>query len=110
MLIKPITFSGLEISNAEGLDRIRVFFEDDEAGGGRVIITCWNLAWCNRWDAPGMPIAKFFEKADTDYLVNSLKARDFVSNQRRMNDQDQYLKRIVLAIKRALEQHHENSF
>lgn len=102
MKVNEIHFSGLQISNAEGLDPIRVFFEDDEAGGGRVIITCWNLAWCNRWDAPGMPIAKFFEKSNTDYLVNALKARDFVSSQRRMSDQEAYLTRIVDAIKQAI--------
>lgn len=102
MNIKEIQFSGLEIGEATSLDPIRVFFEDDEAGGGRVIITCWDLAWCYRWSAPGMPIAKFFQKASTDYLVNALKAKDYVSSQRRMNDQEQYLARIIRAIKDAL--------
>lgn len=102
MKISEIQFSGVEITDAPNLDPIRVLFHDDEAGGGRVIITCWNLAWCNRWGAPSMPIRKFFAKADTDYLVNSLKARDFVSSQRRMSDQEAYLTRIVDAIKQAI--------
>lgn len=102
MIISKIQFSGLEITDAPNLDPIRVLFHDDEAGGGRVVITCWNLAWCNRWSAPGLPIRKFFAKANTDYLVNSLRAKDYVTNRRRMSDQEAYLTRIVDAIKQAI--------
>lgn len=102
MKTTEIQFGGLEITGATNLDPIRVLFHDDEAGGGRVIITCWNLAWCNRWGAQGIPIREFFIKANIEYLVHNLCTVDYVTSQRARKKQSEYLTRIVVAIKAAL--------
>jgi hypothetical protein len=85
------------IPAASGLDSINVFWLNLAPSEGQVVITCFGCAWTGYYRAMGgRIIEKFFDDADTDYLVTKLGITPLL----KVRKTDQlYLGKIIRAIK-----------
>ncbi len=55
------------------LDPISVFVQDQAAGRGRIVITCYGNAWQGFWNAMGdRTVMQFVAKCDPDYVAGSM--------------------------------------
>jgi hypothetical protein len=82
------------------LDPITVFWQNFELGKGIVTLTCYGDAWTAWFGAMGnRTIQQFVDSAGVDYLVNKLSPNHVRLNQTQTKRQDQYLARIVKALK-----------
>jgi hypothetical protein len=99
-MIKVLNVESIEISGIPALDPISVYWEDYGDGRGRVTITCYGEAWTAYWGAMEKDTIKsFFSYVDVDYITNRLQGAQF---QKHTVGHFTYLKRIVTAIKSAL--------
>lgn len=97
------TVNMLTITSAPNLDPIRIITENYQPGQGRIIIQCWDRAWCGAWFAmSGQTIEKFFIGADSDYLASTLTICLHGMTKAAKKNDVQYLRRIIDAVKDAL--------
>lgn len=97
------TVNMLTITNAPNLDPIRVITENYQPGQGRIIIQCWDRAWCGAWFSMGeQTIERFFIDADWDYLTGNLTSGLHGMTKAAQKNDVQYLRRIIDAVKDAL--------
>lgn len=55
------------------LDPISVFVQDQAAGRGRIVVTCYGNAWQGFWNAMGdRTVMQFVAKCDPDYVAGSM--------------------------------------
>jgi len=55
------------------LDPISVFVQDQAAGRGRIVVTCYGNAWQGFWNAMGdRAVMQFVAKCDPDYVAGSM--------------------------------------
>lgn len=102
MKLQPSTVQCLEITEFPGLDPIRVFTQDYEPGQGRIVITCWDMAWCAYWGAmSGQTIRGFFLSCDAEYLAGNLGQGSGLKQDHRSRT---YLVRVVTAVQEAFSQ------
>lgn len=113
MTITKSTVEKLTISGVQHLDPINVFFEDYDAGRGKVTIEVVGDAWSYFWGATARPtIKEFFAEAGTDYLVGKfslgisstvndessealkLAAKEYILEQRRIGEMDSETARV----------------
>jgi hypothetical protein len=86
------------IPDQVGLDEIRVYWEDFELGRGQFTITCYGRAWTSYFGAMSRQTTHAFVlSADTAYLVNRMV--DHTLPQKKLKQDEQYLTRIINAIK-----------
>lgn len=117
MKLTTSTVQMLLIEGADRLDPIRVITQNERPGAGRIIIQCWDRAWCSYWGAMGSQenpstIAEFFMRMDTCYisgnLRNSLRRFPCKEFERDAWDVEQgeqkYMKRIIEAVQAAFRQ------
>lgn len=90
----------LEIPERDGLDSIRVYFDNRGLGQGYLTITCYGCAWNSWWGAMGGDtLQQFFAGADNGYLAGRLGIREHL----KQRDRDhKYLWRLIDAIKAEL--------
>lgn len=89
-----------EIPEANGLDRIHVFWMDVAPGKGYVTIICYGSAWTAYFGAmSGMTIREFFAMADAGYLTSAMGTARTLRLAQGLQD---YLCRIILAVKAAI--------
>ena len=101
MRIIPVEVSAEEISGADGLDAIHVFWVDDVRGRGYVTIICYGAAWTAYFGAMGdRTIRQFFAEVDVDYLVNKMGIGPHLKQTKRDNA---YLAKIIKAVKVAID-------
>ena len=92
--------STLHIPRSESLDPIYCYFEDFDAGRGRLTIACFGDAWTGAWGGMGdRTVRQFVAGRDPDYLASSLL--ELRSENKRMRD---YTTRIAAAVIAALTQ------
>lgn len=100
-IIKGTNVETMQIDGAPKLDRIHVFWLNVQPGVGYVTIICYGSAWTAYFGAMSeMSIQQFFARADPDYLVTNMHAPTLKEGKRH----EDYLLRIVLAVKDALRQ------
>lgn len=107
MNITPSTITQLDITDAPGLDRIKVMLEDIEPGKGQITIVCWGLAWTSYFGGmAGGEIRQWFPTASAHYLADRMDGTDqretLKRNQKRDHD---YLVKIIIAVQAALSAH-----
>lgn len=89
----------ITISGADRLDPIKVFFEDTAEGAGQITVTCYGSAWSAYFGAMGdRNIKQFALSASADYLAGAMLSTIRKATKR----EEQYLKRIVLAVQDVL--------
>lgn len=90
----------LEIPEGNGLDSIRVYFEDVAEDKGFVTILCWSSAWTTFFGAHGCDSVKqFLAGCDTGYLMN----RFGITPQLKQGAaQENYLRKIIKTVLTAL--------
>ncbi len=97
---KKIEVEAMLITDHQSLDPITVFWQDYGPGSGQVTIYCYGEAWTSYWGGmPELSVKEFFLKADVGYLTNKLHGSQF---QKRTKGHEQYLGRIINAIKQEL--------
>lgn len=86
-----------EITDAPGLDPIRVILQNLGEKQGRLIIECYGRAWSTFWGGMSGPLIDFILKCEPEYIENALH-RGQAPNKR----ERQYLLRIIQAVQSAL--------
>jgi len=82
------------------LDPIFVVLHDVTPGVGRLVVECFGEAWSGYWGAMGdRTLEQFLRHCDTDYITDSMIRR----RSKVLKRDEDYLRRIVLAVKEALE-------
>ena len=105
MKIARSTVSMLTITEAVGTDPIRVITENYGPGKGRIIIQCWNRAWCSAWFAMGgETIEQFVATANWDYVRDNLSSGLQGMRKADAKRDEPYLRRIIEAVQEALRQ------
>lgn len=104
-IIKPILIEAFNIK-AEGLDPIDVYIRMDSESAGRITIQCFDQCWTSYWGHMGGSMREFWNRCSMGYLTNSLQSKLF-TNASLKKREDEYLSRIVLAVKRALKESHQ---
>jgi len=95
-----VPVEAVSITDASGLDRIHVFWQDIEPGKGYVTIICYGAAWTAYWGAMGgKTIRQFFCEVDADYIVNRMGHTPHLKSTKRDLE---YLTRIVEAVRASL--------
>jgi len=62
----------LHIPRSAGLDPIYCYFEDFDAGRGRLTVACFGDAWTGAWGAMGdCGVRQFVAGCNPDYLASS---------------------------------------
>lgn len=88
------------VPHSDGLDEIRVYFEDVGAGRGYITMICWGAGWTAYFGGMGEDtIRMFVERVGADYLVNKMGNGSHLK-QRKVDDN--YLRKIVEAVKKHL--------
>lgn len=88
------------VPHSDGLDEIRVYFEDVGAGRGYITMICWGAGWTAYFGGMGEDtIRMFVERVGADYLVNKMGNGSHLK-QRKVDDN--YLRKIVDAVKKHL--------
>jgi len=89
----------------QGLDAIRVVTEDFSEGQGSMTITCYGRAWTAWWGGMGKEnVQTFVRTCDTPYLVNCLVRGMTPGLKRFKADDENYLCRIVDAVRKAFDE------
>ena len=88
----------LQIRDLPDLDRITVVFLDYGDGAGLLLVECFGEAWASYWNAMGCGLREFVAKVDVGYLAQNLWPRE----ERRTRRREEYLRRIVVAVKEAI--------
>lgn len=101
MNIHPITVRTFEITDAPGLDSIRVYLQDLAPGQGRITLECYGCAWACYFGSmgEGKGIGDFVRTAGSDYITNALAV---ARGARGVARQKAYLRCIVDAVQAAL--------
>jgi len=87
----------MQITEAERLDLINVYFEDVEPGKGRIIIECYGEVWCSWWGAmSGRSVMEFVSDCNCDYIIGKMISK------RPGSIEYKYLMRILTAVKEAI--------
>lgn len=95
----------LEIAGAPGLDPIRVIFQDGQKST-RLFIQCYDKAWTYYFGSIGEQSGKsFFKSCGVDYLT--MKMVDFSATKAKIKREEDYLSRIIQAIKEGLKMEEE---
>lgn len=90
----------LEIPDRDGLDSIRVYFDNREPGKGYLTITCYGCAWNSWWGAMGtQTLQQFFADCDNGYLVTRMSASEHL---KMTKARLAYFSRIIDAVQVAL--------
>ncbi len=99
--IERLALDAFLIPAQPGLDPIRVMLQDIGPGEGRIIIGCYGNAWECYWGAMGAErIRDFVANAEADYVANALSRGRSTST-----FEDEYLKRVVMAVQVALKEY-----
>jgi hypothetical protein len=89
----------LTIIGAVGTDPIRVITENYGPGKGRIIIQCWDRAWCGAWFAmSGKSIEAFFAEAGWDYILGNLTCGLHGMRKDAKKSDEPWLRRIIEAV------------
>ena len=89
------------IRDAPSLDPIMVILRDVAPGQVQVVITCYGDAWTAYWGATGDRNAlDMLRTCDLDYL----SGRFWPQHERRTKRREEYLQRILMAVKQAIAQ------
>lgn len=97
--------SMLTITDAPNLDPVRVITENYQPGQGRIIIQCWDRAWCAAWmSMGGCTIEQFVVDCGWDYLLGNLTNGLHGMRVADKKRDEPYLRRIIEAIQEALRQ------
>ena len=88
----------LQIRDLPDLNTINVVFMDYGDGAGLLIVECYGEAWASYWNAMGCGLREFVAKCDAEYLARNLWAKA----ERRTRRREEYLRRIVVAVKAAV--------
>ncbi len=101
MNIRPLTVRTFEITDAPGLDPIRVYLQDLAPGQGRITLECSGCAWACFFGSMGEDknIADFMRTAGSDYITNALAV---ARGARGLARQKAYLRHIVDAVQAVL--------
>ncbi|ANQ83663.1 hypothetical protein dqs_0587 [Azoarcus olearius] len=100
MLIQQTVVRRLEITEAPGLDPIRVYLENYAPGKGRITISCYDRAWVGYWGAmSGKTVEQFFASCDAEYLRGNLMCGVGLS---RGKQHEAYVLRVIQAVQGAL--------
>lgn len=96
----------LLIKGADRLDPIRVIMEPFQAEyhSGHFTVLVYGRAWTTFWGNMGSPMRKFVLTANTSYIVDRLARSAEPTSEHKRERDEQYLTRIVEAIKAALRQ------
>jgi len=97
--IEPANVVAFTIYDAPKLDPITVIMEDVGPGNGRLTVECYGEAWSGYWGAMGdRTLQEFIADCDAGYLANRM------SNpyQKNLKNRDDYLLRIVTAVRDVL--------
>ncbi len=63
----------IRIAARNNLDPISVFVQDQAAGRGRIVVTCYGNAWQAFWGAMGdRTVVEFVAKCDADYVAGNM--------------------------------------
>lgn len=88
------------IYDAPKLDPVTVVMEDAGPGNGRLIVTCFGMAWSHYWGAMGeRRIHKFLLDTSPDYVTGKLLPH---GDRKVSRHEEAYLHRIVVAVLDAL--------
>lgn len=91
----------LVIPYSDGMDEIRVYFDNVEEGKGYVTITCYGTAWCAYFGGMGTrTIQAFVKQTGPDYLCNKLTDYSF---QKLTKRHEKWLEKVVVAVKARLD-------
>jgi hypothetical protein len=96
------------ITAAPGLDSIRVIIEPgpqrEDFHTGHFTVVVYGRAWTTYWGAMASPLRDFVAKAPTHYIVARLVQGAEHTNKKKRKLDEEYISRIVDAIKEALRQ------
>lgn len=107
MEAKKIEIDAFSIHGAENLDFIDVYIRMDSPQAGRITIQCWDQCWTAYWGSMGGTIRQFWRHASVGYLVENLQTKN-ITNKAVTRREYEYLCRIVLAVKEAIQQQENN--
>ena len=89
-----------EIPEANGLDRIHVFWMDVAPRKGYVTIICYGQAWTAYFGGMGdLTIREFFARCDTGYMVTKMGITPALKQSKK---NDAYLSRIIDAVRQSV--------
>ena len=92
----------LDVTDAPGLDRIKIIAEDYGQGRGQLAIICWGRAWSAYWGGMGSDITRFVLAMDAEYIAENLVRGQVEGLKRNRSHEMKYLVRIVEAVKQAM--------
>lgn len=99
MKVTAIAVDAIEISPAEALDTIHVFWVNVKPGQGYATIICFGSAWTVYFGGMGpLTIQQFFGSTSLDYLVAKMHSPILKEGKK----YDAYLTRIISAVQQAL--------
>ncbi len=103
MNIAPIKVEAFDITDAPGLDRIKVISEDMAPGKGQITIICFGECWTFYWGGMGdNSVRRFFLSVGDDYILSKVTAPRGLMNKTRTRQHEDYLRRIIWAVKDAI--------
>ena len=105
MKVARANVSMLTITEAVGTDPIRVITENYGPGKGRIIIQCWDRAWCAAWFAMGgETIEQFFATSGWDYILSNLTNGLQGMRKADAKRDEVYVRRIIEAVQEVFRQ------
>ncbi len=88
------------VPRSDGLDEIRVYFENIEEGKGYVTFICWGSAWTAYFGGMGKEtIQQFFASCGSDYLINKILDYNWQKTTKR---HENYLQRLIEVVQEKL--------
>jgi hypothetical protein len=99
-VVSPVAAEAIRIEEADGLDVIHALWMNVGPGQGYATILCYGSAWTVYFGGmSGRTIQEFFASVDPDYLVVKMGITPQLKSGKKY---DAYLRRIVLAVQKAL--------